>query len=953
MTEVFWDEIEEIEYLNPEDLDEEDREYVYDFSVEDVETFATSDGLIVHNTLNSTDYNEKIIVRKNKKNIFIVKIGDFIEKINKTYEKKYKEYIEKGDQTFIHVNKQNENYDIYAIDWDGNYKWCELYGVTKHLPLVNGKRDNLVKITLESGRTAIGTKAKSFLRYNKNNKKIEYCGGNDIKLNDYVPIVKKIKIPFEEQLNYLDLEEYFPKDKYIYGNEIIKTLKWKNNDIYKSEYNQKRHWYTRFNGNKFTLPYSRSDCFIDGLKLRLINSEMPKENFIYSKKSTSCNYPLKLPEKFELDNLFGFFIGAYLAEGLANKNQVKISNNDKDFRNKIYDFCDKYEIGYYTTKKENIKGYNKSKVYTFRNRKECIKDKTTTYAEFNRTTTTTNKNNGISTDIVIYNTMLSDLLKKLCNTGSKNKKVPDFCYSANNDFIKGLLDGYLSGDGTLNKTTFSYTTVSEDLGKGIALLLKRFDIHTKIYISKDKRYEKNNYYIITLKNYKNFKYLTLTIKYKLIKMFKMINKNEKPMKIFRNNILEKVIKKEEIESSHKYVYDLSIKENPNFLLFNGIPEKNTFHYSGVASKSNVNSGVPRIRELISVTKKPATPSLTVYLNNNYKSKSEEAKKVLNILEKVSFVYFIEESSIYYDPDVLNSKNEEDKVFYQDYYNFNKDVELNTLSPWVLKLKINELYFLNKNITMFDLYTFLLNKYGTTIHIIYSDENSSQLCLYFRYKYDDINRIVDDELVTNEDIKNLKILENEILSKLLNGIENIEKVTMREINELKIKNDGSIDNTKKEIILDTTGTNLYDILSMYNYLNLNKTFSNDIHEVYNILGIEAARQLLKNEINNVMKFSGIYINDKHLNLLVDFMTLKGELISIDRHGVRISDSGPLAKSSFEESDEHFIKSSIFNVNDSMKSLTSNLIMGQVGKFGTGICDIEFDMKELKKIKNKIY
>lgn len=408
------------------------------------------------------------------------------------------------------------------------------------------------------------------------------------------------------------------------------------------------------------------------------------------------------------------------------------------------------------------------------------------------------------------------------------------------------------------------------------------------------------------------------------------------------------------KEDREYVYDFSVEDVETFATNEGLivhNTLNTFHYSGVASKSNVNSGVPRIRELISVTKNPATPSLTVYLKNEYKSNSEHAKKVLNILEKVSFAYFIEESFIYYDKDILNSNIEGDKKYFQDYYNFYNEIELNTLSPWVLKLKINELYFLNKNITMFDLYTFLLNEYSDTLHITYTDENSKELCLYIRYIYEDLNRVINDELVTNNDIKNLKILTQEILSKLLNGINNIEKVTMRKINELKIKQDGSIDNTNKQIVLDTTGTNLYNILSMYNHINLNKTFSNDIHEVYNIFGIEAARQLLKNEINNVMKFSGIYINDKHLNLLVDFMTLKGELISIDRHGVRISDSGPLAKSSFEESDEHFIKSSIFNVNDSMKSLTSNLIMGQVGKFGTGICDVEFDMKEFKKLISK--
>ena len=120
--------------------------------------------------------------------------------------------------------------------------------------------------------------------------------------------------------------------------------------------------------------------------------------------------------------------------------------------------------------------------------------------------------------------------------------------------------------------------------------------------------------------------------------------------------------------------------------------------------------------------------------------------------------------------------------------------------------------------------------------------------------------------------------------------------------------------------------------------------------YVVSNIELIKKL-KDEINNVLKFSGIYINDKHLNLLVDLITIKGTLVSIDRHGVRISDSGPLAKCSFEESDEHFIKSSIFNLNDQMKSLTSNLIMGQVGKFGTGICEVEFDLEKFKK-KRKV-
>ena len=902
-------------------------------------------------TLNSIDYNEKIVLRHNKLKYMVVKIGDFIEKIDKTYNKKLKKYFKLGDQTYIDVNKNNENYEIYAVDWDGNYKWCELQAVTKHLPLVDGKRDNLIKITLESGREVTGTKAKSFLRFNEKLNKLEQCGGKDIQIGDYVPIMKKLNIPKNQQLNTLNIEEYFPKNKYLYGDECLKTFKWKNTEILNDKCNQKRHWFKRFNGDKFIIPYNRGDSFIDGMKMRCKNNEMPKLGYIYCKKSTSNKYPLKLPQFFKLDELFGFFIGAFLAEGLANKNQVKISNNDIDFRNKIYDFCDKYEIGYYTTKRVfGDKNSNIIKTYTYRNRNENDNCETTTYTEYIKTK---NYRNGISTDITIYNTMLSELLKKLCNTGSKNKVVPEFCYLANEDFVKGLLDGYLSGDGTISKNTFSYTTISEDLGNGIALLLKRFGIHTKITSRDDKRkihYNKVFYFV--LKNYNNFKFLSLTCKNKMLKMYNFLYKKEKLLTYFQNNVLEKVIKKEEIESSHKYVYDLTVIGNPNFLHFNSIPLKNTFHYSGVASKSNVNSGVPRIRELISVTKNQATPSLTVYLKNENKTNQDYAKKILNKLEKVNISYFIDETMIYYDPNLMNTNIVEDKDFLIDYYNFYEDIEINKLSPWVLKLKINELHLLNKNISLFDLYSFFLNKYNNdNIHIIFSDENSDNLVFHFRYIYEDINKTIEDELITNNDVDKLKLLENDILSNILNGVDNIDKVTIREINQLKIKQNGSIDNTKKEYVLDTTGSNFEEILKLYNLLDINSTFSNNIHEVYNLLGIEAARQLLKNEINNVMKFSGIYINDKHLNLLTDFMTLKGDLISIDRHGVRLSDSGPLAKSSFEESDEHFIKSTLFNMNDNMKSLTSNLIMGQVGNFGTGICDIEFDFKKFQKILKK--
>lgn len=375
---------------------------------------------------------------------------------------------------------------------------------------------------------------------------------------------------------------------------------------------------------------------------------------------------------------------------------------------------------------------------------------------------------------------------------------------------------------------------------------------------------------------------------------------------------------------------------------------NTFHYSGVASKSNVNSGVPRIRELISVTRNPKTPSLTVYLNAKHNTKKESAKEILNNIENSKLSYFVNSTSIWYDRDLLNSCVENDAEFVRQYYDFYPDVDTQKLSPWVLRIEINPLYLVNKNMTMFEIYSNLLKKYSKKkVHIIHSDENSETLVFHLRYMYNDIDEEKNGLLVTNNDQKLLNNLEEDIMNNcVLKGLNKIEKVTMREIICPKIKKDGTIDN-KKEIVLDTTGTNLKDILMLSHLVNQNKTLSNDIHEVHELLGIEAARQLLRDEINGVLSSSGIYVNMRHLDLLTDTMTCKGILISIDRHGINKSDAGPLTKASFEEPHEHLVASSLFNVSDNMNSLTSNLIMGQVGKFGTGICDIVFDNEMLQK------
>ena len=105
------------------------------------------------------------------------------------------------------------------------------------------------------------------------------------------------------------------------------------------------------------------------------------------------------------------------------------------------------------------------------------------------------------------------------------------------------------------------------------------------------------------------------------------------------------------------------------------------------------------------------------------------------------------------------------------------------------------------------------------------------------------------------------------------------------------------------VLDTIGSNLSSVLAL-DYIDSANTFTNDIMEMYSVLGIEDGKCLF-NEILDVMEFDSTYINHHHLHLLCDRMTCNEKLVSIFRHGINKDNIGPIAKASFEETTEMFL------------------------------------------------
>jgi DNA-directed RNA polymerase II subunit RPB1 len=153
--------------------------------------------------------------------------------------------------------------------------------------------------------------------------------------------------------------------------------------------------------------------------------------------------------------------------------------------------------------------------------------------------------------------------------------------------------------------------------------------------------------------------------------------------------------------------------------------------------------------------------------------------------------------------------------------------------------------------------------------------------------------------------------------------------------------------KEEYVLETDGTNLMSVLAN-DYVNSEMTISNDITEIYTIFGVEAARQALYNEIDDILN-STTSVNHRHIALLVDTMTCKGYLLSVDRHGINRSDIGPLAKCSFEETSDILIKAGVFGEIDRINGVSANIILGQIANCGTGDSQVIMDLSKLKNME----
>ncbi len=177
--------------------------------------------------------------------------------------------------------------------------------------------------------------------------------------------------------------------------------------------------------------------------------------------------------------------------------------------------------------------------------------------------------------------------------------------------------------------------------------------------------------------------------------------------------------------------------------------------------------------------------------------------------------------------------------------------------------------------------------------------------------------------TNETLADLQRLSEKIREVRVKGINNVTHVVIRK------ESDG--------YVLYTEGSNLEDALEVEG-VNPHRIYTNNLREIFQVLGIEATRNAIIQEAMNVLNEQGMDVDVRHIILVADMMTADGTIRQIGRHGISGSKNSALARAAFEVTIKHLLGAGIAGTRDPLRGITENVILGQLIPLGTGAIDL---------------
>jgi DNA-directed RNA polymerase subunit A" len=301
----------------------------------------------------------------------------------------------------------------------------------------------------------------------------------------------------------------------------------------------------------------------------------------------------------------------------------------------------------------------------------------------------------------------------------------------------------------------------------------------------------------------------------------------------------------------------------------------TFHYAGVA-EINVTLGLPRLIEIMDARKSPSTPTMTIYLQEDYAENRDRARDVSWQIEATRLNEFGDVST--------------------------------DLVHMMVTVTINREVCEKRKTTVEEIIERAPDKIRQKRH--YRD---------FESEADLDNGLIIFYPKDRESYQNLFQMANHVRDVIVQGIDDIERVVVR-------KEGG-------EYILYTEGSNLKDVFNV-DGVDRNRTRTNNISEISEVLGIEAGRNAIIDEALSTLREQGIDVDVRHIMLVADMMCMEGEVKQIGRHGIAGEKESVLSRAAFEVTVNHLLDAAVANEVDILQGVTENVIVGQPIQLGTG-------------------
>ncbi|MFQ6106523.1 MAG: DNA-directed RNA polymerase subunit A'' [Thermoplasmata archaeon] len=298
----------------------------------------------------------------------------------------------------------------------------------------------------------------------------------------------------------------------------------------------------------------------------------------------------------------------------------------------------------------------------------------------------------------------------------------------------------------------------------------------------------------------------------------------------------------------------------------------TFHYAGVA-EINVTLGLPRLIEIVDARRSPSTPMMEIHLKGSAKEGLDEARKVASDIEAT---HLEDVSDI--ETDMVNMQV--------------------IIRPDVDKLA-------SDGLTAKQLEKAIKKMRGSGIVEYEKDSETGEEIIVSK--------------VEDSSFRKLQRLRENLAALRIKGIKGISRAIIR-------KQDG-------EYVIYTEGSNFKEVLDMER-IDPTRTTTNNIQEIYEVLGVEAARNSIIREASETLREQGLTVDIRHIMLVSDIMTNDGDVKAIGRHGISGRKSSVLARAAFEITSTHLMRAAIIGEEDFLDGVAENVIVGQPVTLGTG-------------------